>query len=718
MKRFLVLVLAGSVLTSRCGYGQDETPPDPAEELRQAARLSLAQGVALLKQKAAADPDGWIMGPSRYVKVIGTTNVTVHLSRRTVWQPIYSYTSVVTFVQETVGAPLRKVIQQRPVKQIGSNAVEQLVYDPNGSITREESRPIYDRSGNIRWTTRGIGDAALATYALRKAGVPDTDPVMQGMLINLRNHITSFGLPDQTWNLAWLTAVFAGTPGDQAAELTQRLASRLLDGQITDGDARGLWGTLSVHHATLAAMMRDYLAMLADLQKKEARLKEKPGKMAQAAVDEVQEMMDRHRTLTEAEVCQRAFRFAGVEGSWVIDPHADPQIMLPGADHLFFNQTVADIESTWVALFGLSVAAENGRLPAESRRVRIARKPGSTAAPSPLPPPERAEAVWARAANSLAARQAKDGSWSECNIHQPVTKFDAFKTTLPVPSDPKSFLPLVSLTTALSAAQGFAALDCIGAGVGMKKLLTSFGPVYASGGTASQKEIASRLAIVWPTPTVRPKFTREDYDLLLVLSRPATGMAEAGLAAPDQEKLVRALVLAGNPTGSWGKALYAWTVPSSQRARYDVFKTARRELTEAHIANVNAVFMDYSPLARDAEGVSTATAVLFLAGCVENPGAAVQELADLPDLADQRKEAIQRLLVKKTPPPAPKPAPVAAPPAASSAPAVPPAAGAPAPAATTAPAKAAAPAAPTADNDVPDLPAAPVDTKPKADEKL
>ena len=699
MKRSLGIVLVGLVLVSGRAYGQDDLLLDPIEGVRHAARICLAEGVSWLKQKAVTDPDGWIIGPERFAKVIGYTNVTCHYSKRMMWQPVYSYTNVVTFVQDTVGAPLRKVVQARPVRQIGSNAVEQLVGDINGSIAQEQQVPIYDHTGNVRWSACGIGDAALAAYALRKAGVPDSDPVLQGVLINLRNHIITFGLPDQTWNLAWLTAVFASTPGEQAAALTQRTASRLLDGQITDEPARGLWGTLCVNPSLMAAMLRDYLAMLADLQKKELRLKEKPSKPMQAAADELRETMDRYKSLIESEVCQRAFRFVNVETSWVVDPHADPQVLLPGADHLFYNQTVTDMESTWAALFALSVASENGRLPAESWRPRPAHKLGTGA--TPLPPPERAQAVLARAANALVAQQAKDGRWSECNQHQPVTRFDAFKATLPVPNDTKSFPPLASPVTTLSTVQGMSALDSIGTAVGIKKLMNGFRTPYLAGATAVQKEIGLRLATVWPTPTRPPRFSREDYDLLLALSHPLGGATDAGMANLDNNNLVRALVLASSPTGSWGKGLYTWTVSSSARARYEVFKEVKIvEMNKAHILAVNATPYLYLPMTRNAEGVCTAEAVLFLASYVENPAATLEELCLNPQLEDLRKEAVRRLMVKESPIPVPAPTPATAPPPG-----------------TTGTVSRLPPApAVRVESDVPALPAPAVDTRPKADE--
>ena len=657
MRLLFKVVLIGLLMFNGASYGLEPTTPNLNDEIRQAARLSLAQGVAWLKQRSETDPDGWIVGPVRVNAIIGTTNMMLRHSKKLIWKPEFATTNVTILVQDTVGAPLRKVVQSRTGKQIGSNEVERLVLDSKGTILLEKPVPLFDKNRDTDWPARGIGDAALTAYALQKAGVPDSDPVLQKLLSNLKDHITTLGLPDQTWNQAWLTVVFAGAPGEEAKELTQRLASRLLDGQIQEGEARGFWGTLSVHHELLAVMLRDYLIMMSDLQKKEALLKEKsaktgPGgkmtqatKTAQTAVDELREAMDRYKWLTESEVCQRGFRLSNVENNWIVDPNASPKIMLSGADHMLYNQIVADMESTQIALFALSIAAEKGRLPAESRRPKLTRKAGIPSSSFPLP--ERSESVLARSANALAAQQAKDGRWSECNKHQPMTKFDEFTGTLPVPVELKSFLPLSSPITSLSTVQGFTALDSIGRIPGMNRLFTPFKTSYLAGASASRKELETRLATVWPKPTVRPQFMREDYDLLLVLSHLRSCTTNTSAETPDTDQLVRAVVLAANPTGSWGKSLYTWTLPSSSKARREVLKETSRELNKAHIIPAHATFTPHSPLARNAEGVSTAIAVIFLASRMENPAAVLEEFDSNSDLAPLREQAVKKLQIRK-----------------------------------------------------------------------
>lgn len=690
-------------------------PPVAPEDLQLAARVALGQGVNWLKQKGADDPDGWIVGPFRQRKITEWTNYVVRYSKKTVTSeyPVYEYSNVVTFIPGSVGEAPRKVVSQRPVKQIGTRKVERVVEvsDPEGPLIKQHRRPVaYDKNGSIVWYARNLGDAALTAYALRRAGVPDTDPVLQRLLENLQNHLDTFGLPDQTWNLAWLAALYAGIPGAEADVLTKRIVSRLLDGQITEGPARGLWGPICVHHGLLASLLRDYLALVADLQKKELKLKQKYSKAAEATRDEALKALDDQREVIEC-ICQRGVRFGSVEYQWALDPNADPVVYLSGADHCLYNQAVADMESTWVALLALSIAAEQNRSLPETLRPKISRKMSVTSVPvSPMPPPERAEAVLARAVNGLVGLQDAGGRWSECNIHQPITKFNAFTATLPVPPDPKGFPALTSLVTAATIAQGIGALDSAGNVVGMDRLLKSFGAPYAAGVAARQKTLDEMLAGALPKAGVRPVLKAGDFDLILALARPLGQGADDSATQRANEGMLRVLILSGTTNGVWGTGLPGSVVPTSTRARYAALKPLPSriwmhphdpvEMNKAHLWQGN------TSIARDMAGYATAVAVIYLAGQVENPGAAAEDVAGNPSLAELRLDVERQLLAKPKPVPKQKPPPA---PSVTNAP----------PVVTNTPAAAEAPApAVAADKDVPDAEAPPVEAVPRKDETL
>jgi hypothetical protein len=339
-------------------------------------------------------------------------------------------------------------------------------------------------------------------------------------------------------------------------------------------------------------------------------------------------------------------------------------------------------------------------MPVESLRPKIARKLGVQA--TPLPPPERPDAVMARAANGLVAQQAKDGRWGECNLHQPVTKFSAFTSTLPVPPDPKGFPPLSSPVTATSTLQGMVALNSVGEVAGMDRVLKAFNGPYLAGLAGSRREIDAMLATFLPKPAVRPVLKMADYDLILALARPLAQGGEDAASIRANELLLRTLILAGTTNGVWGRGILPMVSSTSVRARLEALKSIPGrvwsrpgdpvEMNKAHLwqGNVN--------IARDAEGFATAVAVLYLAGHVENPATAADDLASTPSLLELRADVEKQLLSKVKPKITPAPA-DATPPALTHA----------------APRIEAEPAV-AADGDVPAIEAPPVNATPKADE--
>ena len=65
----------------------------------------------------------------------------------------------------------------------------------------------------------------------------------------LADYLDAYGLPDRTWDLAWLTVAFANLP--QTVELnktlTERMVRKLLLGQVTEGPGAGLWGPVAIN---------------------------------------------------------------------------------------------------------------------------------------------------------------------------------------------------------------------------------------------------------------------------------------------------------------------------------------------------------------------------------------------------------------------------------------------------------------------------------------
>ena len=657
LRAVMVVGLCVTMFAGPVARADATSPSVKVEEVHTAAKLALAQGIQWLKQRSEKDPDGWIVPPGRIRRQVGTTNIVVHYSIKMMDVPVYEYKTVISFERASPAEPPKKVTRQQPVRQIGMEKKELKVWDPKGSIAELMTYPVYESGGNVYWHFSSVGDAAFATYALRCAGVPDTDPVIQRMLANLSGYLQQYGLPDQTWNLAWLTVVFAATPGKDYETRTRDLAARILDGQISEGQARGLWGPMCLHSRYLASLLYDFLAVNADMKRKELNSQKKSTKGSQRALQDALDDLEELKVAIEG-VSRQVLRFGAAEQTFFWDPNTDPKVVFSGSSHLFYNQTAADIESTWVALVALAAAAEHDRLPIQSLRPARRTHASATSTGSRIVPPETATAVLARAANALAALQAPDGRWSECNIHQPVKDFDTFVTVLPVPSDPKSFTPLPSPVTATSAAQGLAALDNIGRAAGMERLLGGFRKSYLNGMSGRAREVSALIAAA-PANTSVSMFTNSAaYDLLVTLAHPlAAKIGQSGDAEADLE-LTRRLVLAGKVDGSWtldrGRGAY---VPSSTRARYSVLQPVSNrvwqlkhpvvDLHKAHLWEPYAMLvreswlLDDAPVLRDADGVATAAAVIYLASRVPESLDGVQAL---PGDALEMRNTYSRLL--------------------------------------------------------------------------
>jgi hypothetical protein len=682
-------------------------PPAPgtpyvvsAADLEYATRVAMAQGVITLKKLAEKDPMGWIIPPIQKVRVTGYKDVPRKYRIVEVPRPVYEYTDVVVFIPgPSPGEPPIKQIRKQPTKQIGTVMERHIRWDPEGDMERIDKQPIYEHVGDTSWHFNLIGDSAMALTALRAAGLPEGDPVVQRMVENIFGYLETYGPPDHTWNLAWLSIAMARTDGEQAAEWTEKLASRILDGQITDGAARGLWGPVCVHPRLVSVLMRDYLACEAELAKRQAKAKEKPTKANQALALDAEGDRNRLKKYTDS-WSRFALKFATVEFPLVWDDQMAEKVQFLGYTDFFYNQRSADMESTWVALHALSVCSEAKRLPKESLRPEIPAAWNATPELGSLPkkaptvisqlnattvPPEPAMAVLARAANALASLQPENGQWSECNMHQPVSDFDGFSKFLPVPVDPASFPKLDSPATAVSAAQGAAALDSICRIVGMEKL-AKFEPNYLSGARARMALQQEFIKASFPAkPLQRPTALRQDLcNLLLAASRPLQLSVAETSAVPADDQLTRLIILAGDADGGWGSKFRRVHIPTSSRARYDALKDVEGRvwrywrldlpiaLNKAHVGlfNVTPHDSNISPGAPFA----TAAAVLYLASRLEKPGATLEQLSTDPTLAQNRK-GLDAVLLTPLPPKLPPVVAAKAPP----------------------PGKPAAPAAPTAE---------------------
>ena len=119
-------------------------------------------------------------------------------------EPIYEYAKYDTFelrsgASSADGKNLEKVTHQRIVKVIGTNKVDRWVPDPNGTNIVIWVQP-------TTWQPGFLGQNGLALYTVLKAGVPETQPVLAKHVETMCRYLQTYGLPDGTFDLAWLTA--------------------------------------------------------------------------------------------------------------------------------------------------------------------------------------------------------------------------------------------------------------------------------------------------------------------------------------------------------------------------------------------------------------------------------------------------------------------------------------------------------------------------------
>lgn len=667
---------------------------NPAD-LEYATSIALAAGVKKLKDLATADPMGWIIPPIQRVRITGYRDVPRKFRRIEIDRPIYEYTDLVVMVPgPSPGDPPQRQVRKVPTRQIDSKKETIIRWDPNGPEEMIDKQPIYEHVGDTSWQFNLIGDSAMALTALRRAGLPESDLVVYKMSQNLIDYLETYGAPDHTWNVAQLAIALSRMQGEMAEEWTRRLASRLLDGQIADGPARGLWGPMCIHPRVLTIVIRDFLAGEAEVERMKLKLKERPTKANQVLLD----VAEGGRNLLKkyADSWSRcALRFATVEWPLVWDDQMTEKVQFGGATEFFYNQRAADMESTWVALFALSECAAANRLPKESLRPEMppsyssVTKIGETARPQPTvksqltaatAPPENAIAVLARAANALVTLLGDNPAWSETNIHQPVHDFDAFDKYLSVPVVEDSFMPLNSPVTPVSAMQGVAALDAIGRVVGIEKM-AKFLPKYESGAQGRATLLAQHLPTLWKKQNQKPAagVARPDlFDLLLASSRPLSMPVPEGADINGTVGLLtRMVILAADADGSWGSRFRRMYHTTSMRERWKamsempgrVWRDWRVNLpvdiNKAHVAYWNMVNSEYT--VSPGTPFATAVAVNYLASRLKDPAATVPRLVDDSKLPDQLK-SIETILLPPPPPPPPKPVKPASVPAVAKAP--------------------------------------------------
>ena len=433
----------------------------PVAEMRPAVEAAVANGVAsvIARIMAEGNESGLAYPPRVTRKVIGTKSVPAR--RVTVEEPVYEveYADVEQLVPETsAGQPTGGFVRKKvrvPVRQkmVGKRTRDHLVPDPKGQETMNVAE--YGPGGPDVYEANQFGLNGMALYVLAQAGHAHHEAA-ERLAQSLSEKLDAYGIPDTTFDVAWLAAAFTTLGKDSLhAPLAERLVSKLIDGQIREkGEPRGLWGPVCIHYPYFAKLFAMQGQLHQQLEVELPKMLERATPQQQEAlVKQGKEMRKVYFAFLKAyrAASSQGTRMMEITGHW----QADEQTVLPGLPLYVYNRVVADVESTAVALVALAAAEKAGMLPDETERVAIRGRK--------VHPPEKTEATLKLAGDTLGDAIGKDGGCRALTLQAVNTGFD--KSGMPIPGLPyKGTWPaLLDLETGVTCASGLVAIDALAA---------------------------------------------------------------------------------------------------------------------------------------------------------------------------------------------------------------------------------------------------------------
>lgn len=373
----------------------------PAELLAPAVRQAVANGVAALVARMTAEGNdhGLAFPPTQTVKLIEMVDVPAKRIQRE--EPVYEHEyaeieKIVPVIQSGQPTGRFEKVKDRVVvksKKVGTRMVEHLVPDKDGS--EKMKVPKYGPGGPAAWALNLPGLNGMALYVLAKAGLAK-HPATVRHAASLAEHASKdIGLPDYTFDVAWMAAGFSALGAESKHEaLARRLIGKLIDGQIREkGEADGLWGPVCVNYGYFGKLMTLGQTVREEL---DVHL---PKKLAAASPAEQEKLVAMGKQMAEfATSYERAHRDvfrAGTRMLSIQSPFAfQDRDKLPGMPYNVYQWVVSDVESTEVAAFAIAVAKQADLLPKETERLSIKGKK--------IHPPVRAEATIKIAAKRMA----------------------------------------------------------------------------------------------------------------------------------------------------------------------------------------------------------------------------------------------------------------------------------------------------------------------------
>lgn len=463
----LLISIILSLLSASLSGQEEKTAEKDRPKLRESSiievRDAITEAVLHLRLKALKDIEDFFVPPKRTRQVVGREEYVRRYRRETYEKPVYEYEyeTYTTMVKDTSGesvsatAKLKKVTKRRRVgrKQVGTKEATRLVPDPDGPIKRKRTRRIRGPGGPDVLRPAWYGQNAMAVYLMLRAGVDPHDNEFRASITDLANYTEGFGLPDRTWELAWLTAAFVNLPKDDGTykRISKALVNKLLVGQIDEGAGEGMWGPVCIDPELVAALIKAEQELRGEhIEEWQERIERRGDR------ERYREKLEEGKELVDAfikkvsEYSPRALDFGRIKrrhnrSGWQMDNRAK----LYGLPLYIYGEITADMESTALALFAIREAQENNYLPEHPVVQKGLRE-------EPVMQVKSTERIILEAVEAIAERQKRNGIFDQGIVWQAVKAFeDIGLPQLPV-KEPEG-IEKESEVTLLSTAQGYIA---------------------------------------------------------------------------------------------------------------------------------------------------------------------------------------------------------------------------------------------------------------------
>ncbi len=555
------------------------------DHLAPAVRQAVANGVASLLARITAEGNdhGLAFPPTQTRKVVEIVDVPAKRVQREhpIYEHEYATVEKVVPVMES-GQPTGRFTteKQRVIvksRQVGKKLVDHLVPDPDGEETIK--RPKYGPGGPAAWTANLPGLNGMALFILAKAGLTG-HPATVTHAKALASHCSVCGIPDGTFDIAWMAAGFVALgPDSPHADLAEKLLMKLVDGQVRQkGELDGLWGPVCVNYRYFGRLF-----VLGQTLRQEIDVNI-PKKLEMATTPAMQAaVVKMGREMKEiANEYERTYRDVFRCGTSMLAIRAplaiEQEAIVPGLPLNAYQWVTTDIESTQAAAFALAEAKRAEMLPRDTYRLAIRGKK--------IDLPVKSDAAVKKAVQRLAEAVDDDGGIKALSQMQANAGFADTGFPAPAFDDGDSLRPMFDLETACTSVAGHAAIESLvaaeGSGESEPKRSSRSRAAAASGQRFESQRQAARgraaaVAARWYTASAKPADdTWKSMYLGLTVSHkelaasPLLPVPETGPTAVDS--------LAWGPSGSLYRivpgfrALFADAASAKDRYADDLFR--------------------------------------------------------------------------------------------------------------------------------------------------